>query len=83
MLQELYSLKKEKTLKTHSGTIAEFGLEYIINNNFDKNISKIFSELEDDRIDSDYDFDFDATKTIAKTDLERAEKFIEECKKFL
>ena len=76
-------LKKDKNPKTHSGTISEFGLEYIINDNFDKDISKILSGLEDDRENADYDFSFQSTKEIAKIDLKNAKLFIEECKKFL
>jgi len=60
-----------------------FGKEYVVNDNFDKKISKILSELQEDRFRVDYDFEFNSTKTIAKLDLENAKKFIEECKKFL
>jgi uncharacterized protein (UPF0332 family) len=83
MLQKHYFLKKEKIPETHSGTISEFGLEYVAKDNFDKKISKILSGLEDDRTNADYDFSFQSTVEIAKNDLKNAKKFIEECKKFL
>ena len=76
-------LKKGKNPKTHSGTIAMFGLEYVLNDNFDKRINKILSRLEDDRESADYDFSFQSTEEKAKKDLENAKIFIEECKKFL
>ena len=76
-------LKKGKNPKTHSGTIAEFGLEYTINDNFNKNTSKILSRLEDDRENADYDISFQSTEKKAKKDLINAEIFIKECRKFL
>ena len=60
-----------------------FGLEYCINDNFDKKISKILSGLGDDRQNADYDFSFQLTENIAKTDLKNAKLFVEECRKFL
>ena len=59
-------LKKGKNPKTHSGTISEFGLEYAINDNFNKNTSKILSRLEDDRGNADYDISFQSTEKKAK-----------------
>jgi len=76
-------LKKGVNTKKHSGNIMKFGLEYVINDNFDGKIAKILSDLQEDRSSADYDFEFDAEKIQAKIDLEKAEKFIEECKKFL
>jgi len=76
-------LKKGKNPKTQSGTIAIFGLEYVINGEFNKDVSKLFSGLEDDRGNADYDFSFESTKEVAKTDYLNAKVFIEECKKFL
>lgn len=76
-------LKKGITTKTHSGTIHEFGLEYVTNENFDKEIAKFFSKLEGDREKADYDYSHVITKSKAKTNLNNAKKFIDECKKFL
>ena len=39
--------------------------------------------LQDDRQNADYDFSFESTKDIAKTDLNNAKLFVEECRKFL
>ena len=76
-------LKKGKDPKKHSGTIAQFGLEYVINDNFDKEVSKILSRLEDDRENADYDFSYKSTEEKATKDLKNAKFFVEECKKFL
>jgi uncharacterized protein (UPF0332 family) len=75
--------KKGITTKTHSGTIHKFGLEYVVNGNFDRKIGKFFSKLEEDREKADYDYLHNITKNKAKIDLNNAKKFIEECKKFL
>ncbi|KZX14469.1 HEPN domain protein [Methanobrevibacter filiformis] len=76
-------IKKGIFAKTHSGTIREFGLEYIINDNFNKEIGKFFNSLEKDREKADYDYSYNATKNKAKKDLYNAKRFIEECKHFL
>ena len=75
--------KKGISTKTHSGTIHKFGLEYVTNGTFDKEIGKFFSKLEEDREKADYDYSHNITKDKAKTDLINAKVFIEECKKFL
>ena len=76
-------IKKGVETTKHSGNIVKFGLEYVINDSFDSKIAKILSELEEDRSSADYDFEFDAEKIQAKENLEKAKKFLEECKKFL
>ncbi|GAA5818649.1 MAG: HEPN domain-containing protein [Methanobrevibacter sp. CfCl-M3] len=76
-------IKKGIFTKTHSGTISAFGFEYVINDNFNKEIAKLFSKLEDYRENSDYDAYFVVEKEEAIANLENAETFIEECRKFL
>ena len=76
-------LKKGQIQKTHSGTIQQFGLEYVVNNDFDGEIAKIFSFLEDYRENTDYDAYFNATKEKASENLKNAEIFIGECERFL
>ena len=79
------SLLVKKGVKStkHSGTIKQFGLEYVVNDKFDEKIAKILSRLEEDRSRVDYDFEFDAEKIRAKKNLENAKIFIKECKRFL
>ncbi|KZX14965.1 HEPN domain-containing protein [Methanobrevibacter filiformis] len=75
--------KKGLNPKTHSGTIRQFGLEYVVNGEFDEHIAKILSSLQEERTSVDYDYDFNSSKDEAKLDLNNAELFIKECKKFL
>lgn len=76
-------IKKGIFPKTHTGTIREFGLEYIINDNFSKEIGKYFTNLEKDREKADYDYSYEVTKNKAEKDLNNAKKFVKECGKFL
>jgi uncharacterized protein (UPF0332 family) len=76
-------VKKGIITKTHSGTINKFGLECVVNGDFDKKIAKILSELEEERSIVDYDYEFYADKIRAKEDLINAEKFLKECEKFI
>jgi uncharacterized protein (UPF0332 family) len=76
-------VKKGIKTKTHKGIGRKFGLEYIINDNFDKDTGKLLSKLYEERLKVDYDFYFESSEEKAKRDLNRAEKFINECKKFL
>ena len=76
-------LKKGIDTKKHTGNIQIFGKEYVVNDNFDKEISKILSELQEDRSRVDYDYEFDSSKMKAKLDLENAKIFVEERRKFL
>jgi uncharacterized protein (UPF0332 family) len=62
-------LKKGQTPKTHNGTIQQFGLEYVVKDDFNSEIAKIFSDLEDFRENSDYDAYFNATEDNAKENL--------------
>ena len=76
-------IKKGIFTKTHKGTIRKFGLEYVINDKFNKEIGKFFSHIEKDREKADYDYSYDVTKNKAKKDLDNAKIFVEECEKFL
>ncbi|KZX14575.1 HEPN domain protein [Methanobrevibacter cuticularis] len=76
-------VKKGIKAKTHKGIGRKFGLEFIINDKFDKGIGKLLSKLHEERLKVDYDFYFESSEEKAKKDLNRAKKFIEECKKFL
>jgi uncharacterized protein (UPF0332 family) len=75
--------KKGIFTKTHSGTIHKSGLEYVINEDFDKDIGKFFSKLEEDREKADYDYFHKTTENKAKTDLNNAKMFVKECERFL
>jgi uncharacterized protein (UPF0332 family) len=76
-------IKKNIPSKTHSGTIHQFGLAYVINDDFNKNTAKILSRLEEDRIHADHDLSIPITKEKAENDLYNAKIFIKECEKFI
>jgi uncharacterized protein (UPF0332 family) len=75
-------LKKGVITKTHAGTIQQFGFEYVVNDNFNEKIVKIFSDLEEFRENSDYDVYFIVKEENAIENLNKAEEFIEECRRF-
>ncbi|MDR2967865.1 MAG: HEPN domain-containing protein [Methanobacteriaceae archaeon] len=64
-------LKKRVKTNKHAGNIKMFGLEYVVNDEFDEEIAKILSKLEEDRSRADYDFD--ATKIKAERNLEKGD----------
>ena len=76
-------IKKGIVTKKHSGTINKFGLEYVSNGKFDSGIAKFLRNLENDRTDADYDIQLIFSKEDAIDDLNNAETFIKECRKFL
>ncbi|MDR0911978.1 MAG: HEPN domain-containing protein [Methanobrevibacter sp.] len=76
-------LLKNNNPKTHSGTIQQFGLEYVVNGNFNNKIAEYFSELEDYRENYDYDAYYNANEEIAEDILEKTESFVLECEKQL
>jgi uncharacterized protein (UPF0332 family) len=75
-------LKKGLISKTHSGTIQKFGLEYVINGDFDKYIGKLFKKLEEERTNADYDFSFEVTKNKAENDLKMLNFSLKNLKSF-
>jgi len=76
-------IKKGIFSKTHKETIRKFGLEYVVNDSFNKEIGKFFNHVKKDREKADYDYSYEVTKNKAKKDLDNAKKFVEECKGFL
>ena len=76
-------IKKGFETKKHSGTIHKFGLEYVINEDFNSEIAKVLKNLENDRTEADYDIHMSFTEEDAIYDLNNAETFIEECRRFL
>ncbi|MDR3223293.1 MAG: HEPN domain-containing protein [Methanobrevibacter sp.] len=80
---EALLLKKGISNKTHAGTISKFGLEYVVKENFNSEIAKFISNLEEARSKVDYGYVPEVSEDKAIKDYRKAEKFIEECKKFL
>ncbi len=73
----------EIDMKHHSGIISEFRRLYIKTKIFDTKLSTIISALFDIRTDSDYDDFYVISKEEVKEQLDNAEYFLNEIKKYL
>ena len=76
-------IKKGFKPKTHSGTISLFGKEYVLNDLFDREISKYLSSTQSLRESADYDAVDNIDMITAKDCINKAELFIKEAEKFL
>lgn len=70
-------------MKHHSGIISEFRKLYIKTGIFDVKLSQIISVLFDIRNDSDYDDFFVVSKEEVVEQIENAEYFLSEIRKYL
>lgn len=70
-------------MKHHSGIISEFRKLYIKTGIFDIKLSQIISVLFDIRNDSDYDDFFIVSKEEVVEQIENAEYFLSEIRKYL
>lgn len=76
-------LIKGFTPKTHKGLISLFGQEYVKSEGFDAVLALEFSATQTIRENASYAFVDDFTKEQAVDKINLAERFIEECRKFL
>ena len=76
-------LIKGFTPKTHKGLISLFGQEYVKSEGFDAVLASEFSATQTIRENASYAFVDDFTKEQAVDKINLAERFIEECRKFL
>lgn len=76
-------IKKGFKPKTHAGVISLFGQEYVLNDSFDRKISKFLSSTQSLREAADYDAVDDIDESIANDCINKAELFMNEAKKFL
>lgn len=76
-------IKKGFKPKTHAGVISLFGQEYVLNDSFDRKISKYLSSTQSLREAADYDAVDDIDETITNDCINKAEEFMNETKKFL
>jgi uncharacterized protein (UPF0332 family) len=76
-------LKKGISVKSHAGVQQQFALNYVHNSDFNKEIFKYYSQLEDNRLKSDYSISTKFTLEKAEKNIDLAELFIEECQRFL
>lgn len=78
----LLALKKLETRK-HSGLISIFIKEYIASGIFDKEFSKIIKNAQKIRSEADYEDFYVIARDTAVEQVESAEKFVKEIKKYL
>ncbi|MBE6494426.1 MAG: HEPN domain-containing protein [Methanosphaera stadtmanae] len=76
-------IKKGFKPKTHTGVISLFGQEYVLNDSFDRKISKYLSSTQSLREVADFDAIDNIDESVAKDCINKAELFMEEAEKFL
>jgi uncharacterized protein (UPF0332 family) len=69
--------------KKHSGIISFFNKNYISNNIFEKEMSKIIMSAEEIRVQSDYDDFFLVSKEETEIQLKNANIFIQNIEKYI
>ena len=67
--------------KTHRGVISQFGLKFVKEGEFEKEIFDLFARAQEDREEADYGLLSETDDDEAKKIIEGAEKFLKECKK--
>jgi uncharacterized protein (UPF0332 family) len=82
MASALLEKKKIKT-KKHAGTIHQFGLAYVVNDDFNEKIASFFSILFKRRERSDYNIFQEINDEMAEDSLEKAEIFLKESEMFI
>lgn len=65
--------------RTHRGLISQFGLEFVKNNEFKKELFDLLARAQEDREEADYGLFSKIGKTEAKIIIEGAELFLNEC----
>ena len=65
--------------KTHRGVISQFGLKFVKEGQFKKNIFDLFARAQEDREEADYGLLAEIEEEEAKKILEGAEMFLREC----
>lgn len=70
---------KNKELKAHAGILGLFGKEFVLNDDFDKDIIKYFSQSETLRDLVDYNAFNGVTKKNASERKRECELFLKEC----
>lgn len=78
----LLALKQLETRK-HSGLVSIFIKEYIASGIFDKEFSKIIKNAQKIRSEADYEDFYVVAKETAVEQVENAEKFVKQIKKYL
>ncbi|MCX6578667.1 MAG: HEPN domain-containing protein [Candidatus Aminicenantes bacterium] len=80
--RSLLALKQLETRK-HSGLVATFIKEYIAGGIFDRELSSIIKNAQRIRVESDYEDFYILSRETTREQVDNAEKFIKEIKKYL
>lgn len=75
--------EKDSYPRTHRGLISQFGLLFVKNGEFEKELFDLFTRAQEDREEADYGLFTELDKEEAKIVIEGAELFLEECKSIL
>lgn len=77
------ALLSEKNIypKTHRGVISQFGLKFVKEGEFEKEIFDLFARAQEDREEADYGLLSEIEEEEAKKIIEGADKFLKECNK--
>jgi len=82
LARALLALKQLET-KKHSGLVATFIKEYVAPGIFDKELSSIIKNAQKIRIESDYEDFYIVSSETVREQIEKADKFYKEVKKYL
>jgi uncharacterized protein (UPF0332 family) len=66
--------------KTHHGVISQFGLKFVKEGKFEKEIFDLFARAQEDREEADYGLLAEIEEEEAKKILEGAEQFLKACR---
>lgn len=77
------ALLSEKNIypKTHRGVISQFGLKFVKEGEYEKEIFDLFARAQEDREEADYGLLSEIEEEEAKKIIEGADKFLKECNK--
>ena len=78
----LLTIKNEKP-KSREGTLSKFGKELVLNNDFDRNVTKYFSQTETLRDKVDYDAFNGITENIVLKKMSQCKLFLKKSNKIL
>lgn len=73
--------EKNRYPKTHRGVISQFGLKFVKEGEFEKEIFDLFARAQEDREEADYGLLSEIEEEEAKKIIEGADKFLKECNK--
>jgi len=66
--------------KTHRGVVSQFGLIFVKEGKFKKELFDLFARAQEDREEADYGLLAEIEEEEAKKIIEGAEKFLKECR---